>query len=41
VESSAEQTFLASLSQALAVDSERARVIVDVVAILNRDSLAG
>ena len=41
VESSAEQPFLASLSQALAVDSERARVIVDVVAILNRDSLAG
>ena len=41
VESSAEQTFLATLSQALAVDSERARVIVDVVAILNRDSLAG
>jgi len=41
VESKAEQTFLVTLSQALAVESERARVIVDVVAILNRDSLAG
>ncbi|MBM5792649.1 MAG: hypothetical protein FJ057_01680 [Cyanobacteria bacterium K_DeepCast_0m_m1_088] len=40
VESSAEQTFLTTLSQALAIDGERARVIVDVVAILHRDSLA-
>lgn len=40
VESEAEQTFLASLSQALAVDPERARLIVEVVAILNRDSMA-
>ena len=40
VESSAEQTFLASLSQALAVDPARATMIVEVVALLNRDSLA-
>ena len=41
VESTAEQTFLTALIQALAVENERARVIVDVVAVLNRDSLAG
>jgi hypothetical protein len=40
VESSAEVTFLHTLSDALAVEPERARVIVEVVAILNRDSLA-
>ena len=40
VESSAEVTFLHTLSDALALDPERARVIVEVVAILNRDSLA-
>jgi hypothetical protein len=33
-------TFLHTLSDALALDPERARVIVEVVAILNRDSLA-
>lgn len=40
VESNAEQTFLHTLSTALAVEPDRARVILDVVAILNRDSLA-
>ena len=40
VESSAEVTFLNTLSDALALEPERARVIVEVVAILNRDSLA-
>jgi hypothetical protein len=40
VESSAEVTFLHTLSDALALEPERARVIVEVVAILNRDSLA-
>jgi len=40
VESSAEVTFLHTLSDALAVEPERARVILEVVAILNRDSLA-
>ena len=40
VESNAEQTFLHSLSSALAVAPDRARVILEVVAILNRDSLA-
>ena len=40
VESSAELTFLHTLSNALAVDPNRARVILEVVAILNRDSLA-
>ncbi len=40
VESSAEVTFLQILSGALAVAPERARMILEVVAILNRDSLA-
>jgi len=40
VESSVEVTFLHTLSDALALEPERARVIVEVVAILNRDSLA-
>jgi hypothetical protein len=40
VESSAEVTFLHTLSDALALEPDRARVIVEVVALLNRDSLA-
>ena len=40
VESSEEHSFLASLSQALALDPARAAQIVEVVAVLNRDSLA-
>jgi len=41
VESSAELTFLDQLSKSLAIAPERAHVIVDVVAVLNRDSLGG
>ena len=41
VESSAELTFLDQLSNSLAIAPERAHVIVDVVAVLNRDSLGG
>ena len=40
VESSAELTFLAELRSTLAIDPERGAVIVDVVALLHRDSLA-
>jgi tellurite resistance protein len=40
VESSEEQSFLESLSQALTLDPARAAQIVEVVAVLNRDSLA-
>lgn len=40
VEAWAEVTFLQTLSAALAVEPERARMILDVVSILNRDSLA-
>jgi len=40
VESRAEVSFLHTLSAALAVEPERARMILDVVSILNRDSLA-
>jgi len=40
VESRAEVSFLHTLSAALAVEPERARMILDVVSILNRDCLA-
>ena len=40
VESSVEVTFLHTLSEALAVAPDRAQLIVEVIAILNRDSLA-
>lgn len=40
VESTAELTFLQTLSSALAIEPDRATVILEVMAILNRDSLA-
>lgn len=41
VESSVEQGFLDTLAQQLAIAPERATTIREVIAVLNRDSLAG
>ena len=41
VESSSEQSFLEQLSATLQLATERADTILDVVSLLNRDSLAG
>ena len=41
VESNQERGFLSSLVQELAIPAERAATILEVIAVLNRDSLAG
>ena len=41
MESSSEQSFLEQLSATLQLAAERADTILDVVSLLNRDSLAG
>lgn len=41
VQSGDEQAFLSTLAEQLAIPAERAATILEVIAVLNRDSLAG